>query len=309
MSSRQMFSHHHGTGVYSDFPDTRPFPWLIKDLNRVLKAVGTDSCLIILKVDSEHTMEFDIVDNHALHPVTISYKDYIFKFDLFIIELVKRINTHLIHRFSGYGIVPLRMAPPASDLNVRSFLYFTFASRMDIIKGIPGYNILGSADDYIPLIPEEAQAVPLIPMPSPFDQLDVKHKSKQFDNTHHLFIDADMPEVLQDEIEGVLKLNPSNKISVNIKIYQTKEVHLAKAELIFTLNNIQTIGLVDRWAFAELGNQINQLLNDNDRRYCLLEPNESNYVYAYCTKEEFELLKENEYVHENYMNTFEKKIG
>lgn len=300
MSTKQMLHFYHGSAFYSDFPDLNEYfiPILIKHINIVLKATGPQ---IILKKNLENNLVIDISDNKILHTITIQYDDF-FNLDLFIIELVKKINTQLIHRFNGYGIVPLRRthSTPATDNN--SNLYLAFASQLEIKNGIDGFTILGNINDYISIIPEHAQTNPQISLPIPFNQLSLKYMSDYYEGNHHLPVYADMPGVLQEELEKVLQLNPNNKITVSIgKIPASSS---EKVEVMYNMGTIQAVGLVDRWALIELGNQFNQLLKDEEHRYCLVEPDGFNYLYVYCDKVEFELLTENDFVHKDYTNIF-----
>lgn len=301
MSTKQMLYFYHGSAFYSDFPDLNEWviPSLIKHLNTVLKATDTQ---IILKKYQENDLVFDISDNEILHTITIRYDDFLFNLDLFIIELVKKINTQLIHRFNGYGIVPLRHAPPTPAIAINSSLYLAFASQSEVQNGIDGFTILGNSNDYISIIPEHAQTIPQFSLPIPFKQLTLKYVSEYYEGNHHLPVYADMPEALQEELELVLQLNPNNKITVSIGMIP--ESRLEQVEVMYNLGAIQAKGLVDRWALIELGNQFNQLLKEEEHRYCLVEPDRDNYLYVYCDKAEFELLMENDYVNKNYTNIF-----
>ena len=306
MNPKQMIRLYHGSAIYAEFPEhTNWFiPELVKNLNKVLKAVDAHACRLTLKNYLEEFIELDISDDQAQYTITIRYDDFVFRFDPFIVEFIKKINTHLIHRFNGYGITPLRPVISENQAYALSNLFFAFASRLDVLNGLPGYSILGNNSDYIPLIPEKAQTILHIPMPVPFEQLDLKHKSKDYDSNHHLpvYPDEHLTKYLHDEIELVLKLNPDNKIKINVgPVIDPVE----KVEVVYITDNLQTTGLIDRWAFAELGKQFNQLLKGKDQQYCLLEPADGNYIYVYCDNTEFELLKNNDYVHKDYMDIFE----
>lgn len=301
MSTKQMHHFSHGSGAYSDFPDHNIWfiPALIKHINVVLKATGPQ---IILKEYLEDDLIFDISDREITHTITVKYADSTHKLDSFIIELIKNINTQLIHRFNGYGIVPMRQAPPTPESTINSILYLAFASRLEVQHGIDGFTVLGSNDDYTSIIPEHAQSIPQILLPIPFEQLTLKYVSDYYDGDHHLPVYADTPEAIREELEKLLKLNPNNKIAISIgKIPDSSS---EKVEVMYSMGLIQAKGLVDRWAFVELGNQFNQLLKEEERRYCLVARNDSNYLYVYCDKAEFELLNENDLVHEDYINTF-----
>jgi len=122
---------------------------------------------------------------------------------------------------------------------------------------------------------------------------------------HHLPADEDMylPKALQREIERILELNPENTIKISVG--GTIDPATKKVEVAYTTGKIKTTMLIDSWGLAELGNQFNQLLKVKDQQYCLLEPDADAYMYVYCDKPEFELLKKNEYVHADYLNIFE----
>jgi hypothetical protein len=295
MGTKQILQFYHGSGAF-DFPDHNTWfiPELIKHINRVLKATGPQ---IILKDYLECDLVFDISDKDGIYAITIKYDDFLFNLDLFIVELIKKINTHLIHRFNGYGIVPIRHRE--KDINC---LYMVFASRQEVQNGLDGFTILGTNNDYISIIPENAQTIPLITLPIPFKQLTLKHISEYYEGNHHLPVYAHMPEVLQKELEKILQLNPKNNITVLLG--KIPESSLEKVEVVYKMADKVATGFVDRWALVKLGNQFNQLLKEKEHRYCLIQPDLGNYMYVYCDKTEFELLKENDFVDQDYTNIF-----
>ena len=307
MTPGQMIHFFHGNAVYIEFPEHEQWfiPKLVNDLNRFLKGVDGHTCSLTLKNYLGKIVEFEISDDQVQHIITIRYDDFLFKLDPFLVEFVKKINTYLIHRFNGYGIVPLRPVVPANEEYVKSNLFLAFASRTAVLNGIPEYSILGDKSDYIPLIPEEAGNILHIPMQVPFNQLHLKHASDYYEGNHHLpvYLEMDFSGYLHDEIALILNLNPNNKI--NVHVGPVVDTVTEKVEVVYRIDDLQATGLVDRWAFIYLGKQFNQLLKGNDQQYCLLEPDGDNYIYVYCDYSEFELLKENEYIHKDYVNIFE----
>jgi hypothetical protein len=308
MPENQTIRFFHGDAVKIEFPDHHEWfmPELIKHLNSVLAAINDPVCNIVLKNDDGDLLEVEISDGQIRHTARILYDDYIARLDDFIVDLVKTVNARLIHRFNGYGIVPLRSASAMNESFIISNLYLMYASRPDLLKGIPGYSLLGDADNYLPLFPEDPNEMPQIPLRLTLEQLNLQYQSDLYDGRHYLpvYADNEAPQWLREELEKVLNINPENTIQININ--SPADPVSNRMKVVFSAGPFQTVEHLDKWNFYELGMMFNKLLKDKEEKYCLLRPDDDNFIYAYCNRTQFELFRKYNYVEVHYLNIFDE---
>ena len=301
MTDKQVIHFFHGNAVKLEFPHHKDWfiPKLIRHLNMVLAAVDEHTSGIILKTHLDDILEIDISDGDLKHTTIMLYENYESKFDEFIVDFVQKINTLLIRHFNGYAIVPLRINTTSDES-----LYFSFASRLELLSGITGYSLSGDIQYYLDLLPEEAKEIPQIPLPLSLDQLNLKYRSDLYDGRHYLpvYPDSDFPKWLQEELENVLDINPEN--TIQLKIDSQIDPVSQKVAVVLISGQFQTTEHLDRLNFYELGLMFNKLLKDKDKRYCLLADDQENYIYAYCDSTEFELLCKYDYVETHYQHIF-----
>jgi len=309
MPEKQTIRFFHGDAVRKEFPDHHEWfvPELIKHLNSVLAAINDPTCRIVLKTNDEALLEIELSDGLTRHTERMLYDDYIDRLDGFIVDFVKMVNTRLIHRFNGYGIVPLLSTAGANESFNKSCLYLAFASRQEVLNSIPGYSVLGDADNYLLLFPDKAKDIPQIPVRLTLEELNLRYQSDLYDGRHYLpvYADKEAPKWLREELEKVLNINPGNTIQLNIK--SPADPVSNRMRVVFTAGPFQTVEHLDKWNFYELGMMFNKLLRDKDEKYCLLRPDDDNFIYAYCDRLQFELFKKYDYVEVHYLNIFDER--
>ncbi|MCF6405504.1 hypothetical protein L3C95_21550 [Chitinophaga filiformis] len=307
MPEKQVVHFFHGDAVRLEFPDHYDWfvPDLIKHLNSVLTAIKDHLCRIVLKNNDEDLLHIEISDDYVRHEECMLYDNYIARLDDFIADLFKTVNSHLVHRFSGYGIVPLRNTTAANESFKLSNLYFAYVSRNELLNGIPGYSLVGDTVDYLPLLPEEAREIPQIPARLTLEELNLQYQSDLYDGRHYLpvYADKEAPQWLRQELERVLHINPENTIQLNIN--SPFDPVSNRMKVVFTSGRFQTVEHLDKWNFYELGMMFNKLLKDREEKYCLLRPDDDNFIYAYCDRTQFELFKKYDYVEIHYLNIFD----
>ncbi|SHN41088.1 hypothetical protein [Chitinophaga sp. CF418] len=310
MPEKQVVHFFHGDAVRLEFPDHYDWfvPNLIKHLNSVLAAIKDHTCRIVLKNNDEDLLQIDISDGYVRQEERILYDNYIARLDDFIVDLVKTVNSHLVHRFNGYGIVPLRVAAAANESFIMSNSYFAYASRQELLNGIPGYSLVGALDNYLTQLPAEAKEMPEIPVRLTLEELNLQYRSDLYDGRHYLpvYPDKEAPGWLREELEKVLHINPENTIQLNIN--SPFDPASNRMKVIFTSGRFQTVEHLDKWNFYELGMMFNKLLKDKEEKYCLLRPDDDNFIYAYCNRTQFELFRKYDYVEVHYLNIFDDQL-
>ncbi|PSL34462.1 hypothetical protein [Chitinophaga ginsengisoli] len=308
MPEKQAIRFFHGDAVKKEFPDHHEWfvPELIKHLNSLLAAINDPVCRIVLKNNNEHLLEMEISDGPIRHTESILYDNYIDRLDNFIVDVIKTVNAHLIHRFNGYGIVPLRSAAAPNESFIISNLYLAYASRRELLHGIQGYSLLGDVDNYLFLFPEEAKEIPQIPVRLTLEELNLQYQSDLYDGRHYLpvYADKEAPQWLREELEKVLNINPGNTIQLDIN--SPADPVSNRMKVVFNSGRFQTVEHLDKWNFYELGMMFNKLLKDREEKYCLLRPDDDNFIYAYCDKTQFELFKKYDYVEVHYLHIFDE---
>jgi hypothetical protein len=310
MPDKQVVHFFHGNAVKLEFPNHYDWfvPDLIKHLNRALAAVNDPVCKILVKDNNEDLLEIEISDGDMQHLETLSYTAYSEKLDDFIVDLIRMVNSRLAYRFGGYVIAPLRSASTENDAFTVANLYLAFASRLEVLNGISGYSLLGDVDRYLSLLPEQAGEMPQIPVRLTLEELRLQYQSDLYDGRHYLpaYPDKEAPGWMREELEKVLALNPERTIQLNIDpLY---DAALDKMNVVFTSGGLETVEHLDKWNFYELGLMFNRFLKDSDRRYCLLRPDEDNFIYACCDRNEFERCMEHDYVEVHYLNIFDDQV-
>lgn len=149
--------------------------------------------------------------------------------------------------------------------------------------------------------------MPLIPPRPTLDELNLQYRSGLYDGRHYLPVSPDKKAVvwLREELEKILNINPGN--TIRMEISSIFDHNASRMKVAFSTGRYRTVEHLDKWNFYELGMIFNKLLRDKTEKYCLLRPDEDNFLYAFSSRTQFECFKKYGYVEVQYLNIFDNE--
>ncbi len=278
----------HGDAIKQEFPEHLDWfvPGLLKNINKIAADFGIKT--IYEKIDyNKYEVALTVKDKDKIHQIIIDFRKNN-SLDNFISSLIDSINDLTINSLDGFIVIAYR---PFNDSNIS----LTLGNWMTLEKIDDFENLINNpkkfhlsknqlSNDYIG--------------PKNFEDLKITHYSPKFEADYYLrfFPEDNFKRQTVELLESIALLDKNNNVQFEVTSMTSEE-----ATIIFLENDRNKEVFFNARDFDKIGHELNEFKKEIDWRFVLIQPDEDNLIYAFCSQNELRTLEKYGFIREDYI--------
>jgi hypothetical protein len=278
----------HGDAIKQEFPEHLDWfvPGFLKNINKIAADFGIKT--IYEKIDyNKYEVALTVKDKDKIHQIIIDFRKNN-SLDSFISSLIDSINDLTINSLDGFIVIAYR---PFNDSNIS----LTLGNWMTLEKIDDFKNLINNpkkfhlsknqlSNDYLG--------------PKKFEDLKITHYSPKFEADYYLpfFPEDNFKRQTVELLESIALLDKNNNVQFEVTSMTSEE-----ATIIFLENNRNKEVFFNARDFDKIGHELNEFKKEIDWRFVLIQPDEDNLIYAFCSQNELMTLEKSGFIREDYI--------
>lgn len=277
----------HGDAIKKEFPEHLDWfvPGLLKNINKIV--TDFDIKTIDERIDyNKYEVALTVKAKDKAYQIIVDFrKDN--SLDSFISSLIDSINDLIIDSLHGFVVIAYR---PFNDSNVT----LTLGNWMTLEKIDDLKNLINNPTKFQLL--KNPLAKDFLG-PKKFEDLKIKHCSQKFDGDYYLpFLPED--EFKRQTVELLKSIASLDKNS-NVQ-FEVTSMNSEEATITFFENDKKKQVFFNVRDFDRIGHELNEFKKEIDWKFVLLQPDEDNLIYAFCSQDELLTLEKYGFIRKDY---------
>lgn len=278
----------HGDAVKQEFPEHLDWfvPGFLKNINKIV--ADFDIKIIDDKIDyNKYEVSLTVRAKDRTHQIIIDFSRNN-SLDNFISYLVDSINDSIINLLNGFVIIAHR---PFNDSNIA----LTLANWITLEKIDGLKNLINNPKKF--QLSKNQSAKNYLGRIN-FEDLKITYCSTKFEGDYCLpfFQEDKFKRQTVELLKSIASLDKNNHVQFEVT-YMTSE----EAKIFFFENNMKKEVFFNVRDFDKIGHELNEFKKETDWKFVLLQPDEDNLIYAFCSQNELLTLEKYGFIREDYI--------